>query len=375
MNNIHVVDNFLSNTEFNKIIDILNTKFWKYGHGSGNREIIVNRFFSTTNVEDFFQIHILHKIEAQFSKKFQINRHYMHIQTFGQDGGYHIDNNFQNAWTFCLYITEVTHDILENNGGEFLIRIPQENFILSIETQNNTGLLFPSNYLHKGMAYHRYIPNYRLCITWKLIEILDRDTQLTLSNNNNISSKKITIITPSYRIQNLILLFDSIDFNYVNEWIIVYDGNKIKENPYFFRSKNISKIKEFLYRGYGQSGNAQRNYALTKITSPNTYIYYLDDDNVIHKNLYKFLDKIEINKIYTFNQENGLKGDKIELNCIDTAMFLIDYNLCKNYVWDISKYNADGYYIKDCYSHNKDKHVYIDADLCYYNFISSMKIS
>ena len=29
-------------------------------------------------------------------------------------------------------------------------------------------------------------------------------------------------------------------------------------------------------------------------------------------------------------------------------------------------------YIKECYDNNKDKHVYIDADLCYYNFLQGV---
>jgi hypothetical protein len=37
----------------------------------------------------------------------------------------------------------------------------------------------------------------------------------------------------------------------------------------------------------------QRNYALTKITNPNTLLYYLDDDNILHPNLYKWLDNID----------------------------------------------------------------------------------
>ena len=32
-------------------------------------------------------------------------------------------------------------------------------------------------------------------------------------------------------------------------------------------------------------------------------------------------------------------------------------------------YEKDGYYITECYDNNKDKHVYIDEDLCYYNFL------
>jgi hypothetical protein len=32
-------------------------------------------------------------------------------------------------------------------------------------------------------------------------------------------------------------------------------------------------------------------------------------------------------------------------------------------------YEADDYYIKECYDNNKDQHGYIDEDLCYYNFL------
>ena len=38
---------------------------------------------------------------------------------------------------------------------------------------------------------------------------------------------KITIITPSYRINNLYKIKESINFEYVHEWIIVYDGSKL----------------------------------------------------------------------------------------------------------------------------------------------------
>ncbi len=40
-----------------------------------------------------------------------------------------------------------------------------------------------------------------------------------------MSINKITIITPSYRIENLPKIAKTIDFNYVDEWIIVYDGS------------------------------------------------------------------------------------------------------------------------------------------------------
>lgn len=210
------------------------------------------------------------------------------------------------------------------------------------------------------------------------------------SQKHRNTKNKITIITPSYRLNNLQRLKESINFDYVDEWLIVYDGSKIKENPKLFendivnkqnKQNNNEKIREFVFTGTeeGISGNPQRNYALTQITKEDTYLYYLDDDNIIHPDFYKLLDVIEENKIYTFNQKRPidvypyvdlLKGNVIDLFKIDTAMFLIDYRLCKNISWILDKYNADGYYIKECYEKNKDSHIYVDNELSYYNKIT-----
>ena len=168
-------------------------------------------------------------------------------------------------------------------------------------------------------------------------------------------------------IDNLYKIKESINFEYVHEWIIVYDGSKIITNPYLFKEDN--KIKEYIYKCTGVSGNGQRNFALSKITNENTLLYYLDDDNIIHPNLYNLLNNINNNTIYSFNQYNRIKGGNPNIGYIDTAMVLIPFNLCKNIIWKLDIYEADGHYIKDCIDSNRDKHVYIDEDLCYYNFL------
>jgi hypothetical protein len=61
---------------------------------------------------------------------------------------------------------------------------------------------------------------------------------------------------------------------------------------------------------------------------------------------------IDNNTIYTFNQYNRIKGNNINIGYIDTAMVIIHFNLCKNIKWKLGKYEADGYYIKECIDNN-----------------------
>jgi len=56
---------------------------------------------------------------------------------------------------------------------------------------------------------------------------------------------KLTITAPSYRIDNLIRIEPSINFNYIDEWIIVYDGNNKESNPRMFQENK--KTKEYIY--------------------------------------------------------------------------------------------------------------------------------
>lgn len=202
----------------------------------------------------------------------------------------------------------------------------------------------------------------------KLLVLVKAGGPPIFNNTNN----KITIITPSCRPENLFKLKDSIDFNYINEWIIVYDKTKIEDG---FKQFNINnngdineqKISEYVYSDGGISGNSQRNYALQNIKNENTFLYFLDDDNIIHPQFFKLMKFIQNDKIYTFNNCNNLKGNIVQVGRIDTAMFLIHRNLCKDIFWKLDFYDADGRYIEECYNKNKTSHIYIDNKLCYYN--------
>lgn len=170
MDKIIIIDNFLNDFDLKTLTEIINKKTYDSNHTSGKREFIVTSFFSIYNTEDYFLIYLKELIEEKLKRKFKLNRHYMHIQTFGLDGGYHTDDDGDNKFTFCLYITQLNNEEIEKAGGNFLIKIPNTNTILSIDTFSNRALFFPSTYLHKGLGYLNNYSQTRLCITWKFEE-------------------------------------------------------------------------------------------------------------------------------------------------------------------------------------------------------------
>ena len=96
------------------------------------------------------------------NKKFILERVYTVAQNFGQNSNFHIDDKYENKITFCYYVNYST----ENSLGDFFIKIPNKKEILSIEPTFNRGILFPSNFTHKGTAFFDN-DNIRVCITWK----------------------------------------------------------------------------------------------------------------------------------------------------------------------------------------------------------------
>ena len=170
----------------------------------------------------------------------------------------------------------------------------------------------------------------------------------------------LTIITPCIRQENLDLLKDSINFDRVCEWIIVYD--------FPFEKKYFSELKITEYHHsdpLSKYGNAQRNYAISKIKNETSYIYFLDDDNLMHQDIFKL--SLIPNKIYSFNQQNGLSGKHLLINNIDTGMVLMYYPLIKDIKWKLENYESDGLYIQNCFLQNKNSRYYINKELCYYN--------
>jgi len=186
-------------------------------------------------------------------------------------------------------------------------------------------------------------------------------------------AQPLTIITPCCRPANLKKLYDTIRFEFVDEWIIVYDGKHVKENPRMFSSN--PKVSEYIYEGTGCMGSPQRNFGMDQIQNWNSWLFFLDDDNMIHPGLYEMTRRAHPGRIYTFDQlrPDGtiLKGNKIKKGYIDTASILIHADLVReNPRWPIyltHTLGGDGKFIEDLHSLYSPKFVYLNRVLGYHN--------
>ena len=188
--------------------------------------------------------------------------------------------------------------------------------------------------------------------------------------------KKVIIITPSYRVKNLKKILQSISFDHIFKWIIIYDGSKISEN--YKQFKNNQNVIELVYKSKKDEiqGNAQRNkglnYVSKNFSDQNIFIYFLDDDNVVNPNFYKLLSDIQINFFYTFDQQRNryvFSGENPKVYHIDLGMFLFDFKMASDTRFRLDKYEADGIYVEECCNKDIKKHIYVPNIYTYYNYL------
>lgn len=176
---------------------------------------------------------------------------------------------------------------------------------------------------------------------------------------------KLNIITPCSRPENLHLISKSINIPKENyRWIIVFDFDELPDKELIPENCEV-----YLHRNkMSTAGHAQRNYALELIDDG--YVYSNDDDTLIHPDLWENIKDIEADFI-SFGQSNKdntrrLIGNDIRVGHIDSHNFIVSRKTIGETRFNISKYDADGYFASDCYSKSITK-VFIDKSLSVYN--------
>ena len=179
--------------------------------------------------------------------------------------------------------------------------------------------------------------------------------------------KLLNIITPCSRPQNLKKIQQSINIPRENyRWIVVIDSMSEVNKELLPENAEIY----YYVDSYSNVGNAQRNFALDKVTEG--YVYFNDDDTIIHPDLWENIKDVEFDFLsFKQNSKNGnlrLSGKNIVIGSIDSHNFIVNYNIIKDnrFIKDI--YEADGFFAVDCYNNSVNK-LYIDKVLSIYNLL------
>jgi len=188
----------------------------------------------------------------------------------------------------------------------------------------------------------------------------------------------LSIITSCANQETLAKLYESIDFDKVHQWIIVYDTTKIKTYPRIYTEN--PKILEVDCADEGKVGNAQRKYGISLVTKG--FLYFLNTDTIVHPNLWKLVSTLDAARFYTFDQsffrrdefrtasDNIFRGDTCAPFKIDAGMYLVPISLVADTVWAADKYNSDGLFIEDIYRKYPLYHTYIPEVASYYSYLT-----
>ena len=186
----------------------------------------------------------------------------------------------------------------------------------------------------------------------------------------------LSIITACSRPQNLKQIYDSINFSLVYKWYIVYDTSKCR--TYEFQFGTEPKIAELTCDKEGYAGHPQINMALDIIKEG--FVYIMDDDNIFHKKFWSLLPTLDLEFVYTWDQDRIqegkiLKGGQIKETKIDTSQFIVPRNLIGSRRWAEKRAAGDFRFISQIYKKYEKKFKYIPEVACYHNFIPKVKVA
>ena len=219
------------------------------------------------------------------------------------------------------------------------------------------------------------------------------DTQET-QEADVIFDKKFIVITPVLNVTNLDRIRQSLDFNLVHRWIIIFDPktkDELKENNRYFVDSEPA-ISQYLCpnvapcstRSCYEQGNVNRNYGLDRLAeleadsdARTQYVYFLDGDNLVHPALWKEPEVLTpAAGVLTWNlvrppylypgvtpPTHGMvimDGASCQQGHIDTAMFMVRRDLLGDRRWwveaEANGVGADGALIQSlCMQHQLER--------------------
>lgn len=187
----------------------------------------------------------------------------------------------------------------------------------------------------------------------------------------------LNIITAVSRPENLYILKAAIEKEilpyFETTWYCIYDPR--------MEACMINFIDTWIISMQGGipndiSGASQRNKALDLIESG--WNWCLDDDNLPYPGFGKAMKKnIDNNpgiNAFVFNQRTSsgvlfASIENIKMGSIDVAQIFFERKMAGRKRFFSNVYESDYYFIKRIYRGNESRFMFINEDLCYYNFL------
>ena len=174
MKDITVIDNFISDDEFKEACKIINKDYpddenwfdwyfndfdncWKKNLYDIRNKIVYdsNSKIESVNIDgdDIFAcaltknfvLKMKNRIEKYTKMNFKIVRAYLNRQSYGEDAPIHIDDKDSNAYTFLIYLGDITPENFDKVGGILEFKNKENT---KIEPFSKRAVIFRSNIPH-----------------------------------------------------------------------------------------------------------------------------------------------------------------------------------------------------------------------------------
>lgn len=195
----------------------------------------------------------------------------------------------------------------------------------------------------------------------------------------------LSIITPCSRPLNLPTLYWSILNMKTNnvEWIIVYDGDNIDKRILQYQEQIPIKLFNRVREVGDSMGAKLRNVGIENAIGD--YLYFLDDDNLVHPKLYDRINRYIDNKddyILVFNQFNAKftkRLNELNINCVqngvlDTAQFVVPRKYKTRWTTEQKRYEEIPYFKKLIQEAGEHNIKWIDRLFTYRNYLRRYEI-
>ena len=199
----------------------------------------------------------------------------------------------------------------------------------------------------------------------------------------------VNIVTPCTRPENLLAIQESINnhANFKYRWHIIFENLKLDNRPdriYIdhLKKKLNNNNKYYWATSNGIAGHTHRNFIIDKLSGETGWLYFNDDDNILHPDFSKInfeetgysaivlsqKDSDGTNRVYDGNTLIA-SPHNMKVRRIDTAQLIFNLYSLKDLYFDDRYYWADGIFAEK-FNEKNTNIKYLKDLFCYYNYLS-----